>query len=108
MSLQKLVAEINSAQITQAEYPDEQEFPSHIQSELDQLETVAQGLDVAKHRWYETSTTVYKHLEGFIGIRYVTDLFSESSSMEDIFWTLRAFEMEQVMEPTYKICKDGI
>lgn len=105
MKLQELITKINELNLCQTEYPDEQEFNEEIDSELSNLKVVDSGLDVDKHRWYETSVTVYKHPEGFFGIRYVTDQFSEMSSIEDHYWDLKAFEMEEVSTVTYKVKK---
>jgi hypothetical protein len=69
------------------------------------LNCVAEGLDVDKHRWYETSIIVFEVVIGlkryFIGVRACTDLFSESSSWEDIFWQYNFFEMEEKRTITY-------
>lgn len=102
MKLQELISKINSLNLTQTDYPDEQSFGEEIDNELEKLDFIDSGLDVDKHRWYETSITVYKHEEGFMGIRFVTDQFSEQSSMGDHFWTLKAFEMEEVKTVTYR------
>lgn len=101
MKLQELINKIKEAKVLQTEYADEQEFGEEIDKELNKLPVVASGLDVDKHRWYETSITVYKHEEGFLGIRFITDQFSEMSSMEDHYWTLPAFEMQEVKTVTY-------
>lgn len=67
---------------------------------------VAENLDVDKHRWYETSIIVYKvptdDGEKFFGVRACTDLFSESSSYDDICWEMSFFEMAEKQETTYK------
>lgn len=101
MKLTELINKIREAKVLQTDYPDEQEFGDEIDNELKKLPIVESGLDVDKHRWYETSITVYKHEEGFLGIRFVTDQFSEQSSMEDHYWTLPAFEMQEVKNVTY-------
>lgn len=65
---------------------------------------VAEGLDVDKHRWYETSIIVFQLPNNkFLGVRACTDLFSECSSFDDIYWTYDFFEMEQVNIPSYVI-----
>lgn len=63
---------------------------------------VASGLDVDKHRWYETSITVIKILDGFMGINFATDLFSESMKWEDTGVTLSFSEMEEVNVVSYR------
>ena len=64
---------------------------------------VASKLDVDKHRWYETSITVIKINDGFIGIRSVTDTFSDSMGIRDCDYILKFYEMEEVLKPTYII-----
>ena len=46
--------------------------------------SVARDLEIDRHRWYETSVIVFKVLEGYIGCRYVSNVFSERMSPEDI------------------------
>jgi hypothetical protein len=71
-----------------------------------EFEEVKSGLDVEKHRWYETSTTVYKVIcdDGikFLGINCATGLFSESSSWEDLYCSYDFFEMEEIKIISYK------
>jgi len=63
---------------------------------------VASGLDVATHRWYETSTTVIKILGRFIGINGVSNVFSENMGFEDCGVDINFFEMEEIASVTYK------
>ena len=67
---------------------------------------VAEGLDVDKHRWYETSINVYAVGEWLLGICGPSDLFSESSSYSDLFAETTAFEMEAVQSVTYQALKE--
>jgi hypothetical protein len=48
------------------------------------LEMVAHGLYVDKHRWYEISTSVYKCEDGYVGVNGVSQLFSEDMSYSDV------------------------
>ena len=61
------------------------------------------NLDVDKHRWYEISTSVYKIGEWFLGVRGVSDLFSESMGYDDCCVETVAFEMEEVPSVTYAV-----
>lgn len=61
-----------------------------------------ESLNIDKHRWYELSTEVIKINNGFIGVRYISNLYSEQSSYEDMYHTLKFFEMEEVPSVTYK------
>ena len=66
---------------------------------------VIDGLNVDKHRWYETTLSVYKLEEGLLGVTSVTDLFSEQSTVNDIYHTLEFNEVEEIPSITYKIKK---
>jgi hypothetical protein len=67
---------------------------------------VEELLDVDKHRWYETSIAVWELPQGYLGVRSVTDVVGESNSVEDMYWTLKFFEMEQIQAVSYKIKKN--
>ena len=97
-----IVEKINSLKLIQKKYWEDIEFPEEIQSVLDKCEIVETDLDVDKHRWYETSLVVYKLNDEYFGIRYVTDTFSESSSIEDMYWQICAIPMKQVQKITYE------
>ena len=102
----ELVDYLNSLKITQKNSWDE-DIPENIWETYfkGKLKTIDAYLDVDKHRWYETSVEVLKNEKGIIGVRSVTDCFSEMSSIEDMFWTLTFFEMEEVLQPTYIVKK---
>ena len=46
---------------------------------------VEEGLYVDKHRWYETSVSVFKVNDGYLGVTAVTDIFSEQMDVSDAF-----------------------
>lgn len=62
---------------------------------------VATDLFVDKHRWYETSLTVIKMFDRFLGIRHVSNVFSESMEYSDCYVNLKFFEMKEVIKTTY-------
>lgn len=66
---------------------------------------VKEGLEVDKHRWYETSIIVYKvntdDGEKFFGVRACTDIVGEGSGYDDIMWNMYFFEMVEKQEITY-------
>ena len=66
-----------------------------------ELKLVASGLSVDKHRWYETSTTVYAVGEWYLGLNEVTDVFSEQMGISDCEVTSNFFEMEAQQSTTY-------
>ena len=48
-----------------------------------EYELVAENLDISKHRWYETSISVYKLEDGYIGIWGLSDIRSEIGMSDD-------------------------
>ena len=102
MTNKELVEHLNSLNITQTSEWSE-DIPEEIWNEQfkDNHHVIAKGLNVDKHRWYELSTEVIKRNNGFMGVRSVTDCFSESSSIEDMCHDLEFFEMEEVSSVTY-------
>ena len=67
------------------------------------LEVMAcdEGLDVDKHRWYESSTNVYPIGNRFLGVRGVSHCYSEMSDASDYMCTTEAFEMEEIKTVMY-------
>ena len=69
-------------------------------------EKVAEGLGVDKHRWYETSTIVFKIKaddgEFFLGVTACTGMFSEESGFSDICWDYGFEEMKPVTKISYE------
>lgn len=107
MNNKELVEYLNGLKIIQiGGIEDWEEIPEDIYEKyFKNLEIVDGNLDVDKHRWYETSISIFKNDEGFIGVRSVTDVKGESNCIQDMYWTLSFFEMEEVMKPTYIIKK---
>jgi len=64
--------------------------------------TVASGLLVDTHRWYETSVTVIKVFDVLLGIRHISNVFSESMGYSDCYVNLEFTEMKEVKTVTYK------
>lgn len=101
MTNKELVEKLNNLKILQTSSWDEC-IPEDIWNEyFENGKSITSGLDVDKHRWYETSTEVMKINDGFIGINSVTDCFSEQSSISDMFHTLNFFEMIEISIPSY-------
>lgn len=66
-------------------------------------ETIALNLDIDKHRWYETSMDVIGIFGRYLGIRHVSQLYSEQSSIEDICWKLVFKEVIPIKTVTFKV-----
>lgn len=102
MSNKELVEYLNNLKILQTSSWDEN-IPEEIwDNYFENSITVASELDIDKHRWYELSTEVIKINDGFIGVRSITNMYSEQSSYIDMYYTLEFFEMEEIPSVTYK------
>src|SRR6187402_1326139 len=102
-----LVEKLNALNIKQESYEWTEDLPEDIYDEhFTYVEQVDLELDVDKHRWYETSTTVYKIGNEFLGVDAVTDVFSESMGYSDCGHTLNFFEMEEFVTTSYRAKKD--
>lgn len=106
--MEELIKGLNELKITQtsmewgeSDAVDDELFEKLFPT-LDDYQPIASGLDVDQRRWYETSISVYKVKDGFLGVRHISNLYSESSSVDDIGWVLQFFEMEKYMVVTYK------
>lgn len=102
MNRLELINKINSLKLIQKDWWEEVEFPQEIQEVLDICKIVDSELDINKHRWYEVSTTVYELNGEYFGIKYVTNTYSESSSIMDMFHTIKAFPMKQIQTVSYE------
>ena len=63
---------------------------------------VAERLEIEKHRWYSVSTFVYKLEDGFVGIRGVSDIYSDDIDAEDCGVRCTAYEYEEFPYVLYK------
>ena len=102
MKNQEIVEHLNSLNITQTSDWSE-DIPEEIWKEQfeDTHYVVETGLNVDKRRWYELSTEVISRNGGLIGVRSVTDCFSETGSIEDMCHKLEFFEMVEASSVTY-------
>lgn len=100
----EMLRELNDLKITQTSIDWLESVPTEIFNKYfnDTIETVATNLDVDKHRWYELSTSVISLYNGFLGVRHITDIFSEEMGVEDCSNTLQFFEMEEVEIISYR------
>lgn len=63
---------------------------------------VAERLEIEKHRWYAVSTSVYKLEDGFVGIRGVSDIYSDDIDAEECGVRCTASEYEEFPYVLYK------
>jgi len=103
--MEEIIKELKDLKLQQKSGEFTDDLPSEIHGKYFANKPVAEGLDVDKHRWYETTITVYKVAEGFIGVRSCTDLFSESMGYDDVQWEPWFGEMVEVNIPTYIVKK---
>lgn len=99
--MKEIIEELNNLKITQKSIDFSEDLSEDIYDKYFK-NCVEEGLSVDKHRWYETSISVYKTDKGLLGVKSITDLFSEQSQCEDIFHTLEFFEMEEIPLISYK------
>lgn len=104
MTFDEILKALKEAKIKQSEIDWAENIPEEIWEKiLSEGIVVAQGIEVDKHRWYETSVTVVKIDERFLGINHVSDIFSETMDISDVYHTMKFFEMIEVNQPTYII-----
>jgi len=66
---------------------------------------VSEGIDVDKRRHYETSLSVFECEDGFVGIREISQIYSESASVEDCYHPLTFVDLVKEMRPVYLVKK---
>ena len=97
---EKLIEEINKAELPSLYHLEDCEFWWEGDNEVGNL--LEEGLNVDKHRWYETSTSVYRVGDFFLGVNGPSQMYSESSSWDDLQHEVIAFEMEKVLIVSYR------
>ena len=99
----ELLSKLQKMKITQTSCWEE-DIPQEIWSEyFNNYSEVADRIDVDSHRWYETSITVIEILNGYLGIRHISNMASEESDFESCCVELQFYEMEKIEKPTYQI-----
>jgi hypothetical protein len=66
---------------------------------------VASNLLIEKCRWFETSIDVIKIFDNLLGIRYISNVFSEGSSVEDCSFSICFYKMEEFTTVSYRQVK---
>jgi hypothetical protein len=102
MTAKEAVAHLNGLNVTQSGWPEEDYMPADVaMTGIVHDSIVSEDLDPDEHRWYVTSVTVYKVLDGFIGCRLVSMMRGEGSGISDIEWSYHWMEMEEVQTTSY-------
>ena len=97
---------LNKKSITQETYLED--FQCDLHQEIvdayftEEYDTVAKDIDIDRHRWYELSTTVFKFGDRFLGVRGVSNVFSENMGWGDCDISYDFFEMKEVYTIAYK------
>ena len=91
MKVKELVEKVNNAKYRSL-FDFEEDF---------NLEIVASELYVDKHRWYETSTTVYECEDGFVGVSGISQMYSDYMDYDDCECECFAEEFEPKQVITY-------
>ena len=99
MKVQELIDYVNSN-----EFYSVYEFENSLtDKQFKELKTVSEDIDVDRHRWYEISTTVYKVEDGYVGIRGISQIYSEYMSDKDCDYLCEASEYEEVQTISYRV-----
>jgi len=95
----ELLKELKARDIIQTSICWEENIPEDLWNKyFNGYEETTEDLNIDKHRWYKTSTTVAKVDNRFLGINLITNMYNESS---DISREIEFFEMEEIQSVTY-------
>jgi len=94
----KLLEKLNSKKILQNECDWLECLPEDIWIEYFEHNSklVGWNLEVEKYRHYETSIDVYDIDNRYLGIKFISNLYSDNSTYEDCFYHLEFFEMREI------------
>lgn len=70
-----------------------------------EVKCVASELELDRHRWYSICVNVYACEDGYVGIRGVNQLYSDTMIFSDCDVICEAEEYEEVTTITYKAKK---
>lgn len=102
---EQLIKTLNQMSITQTGDLDDilsSDVPEEYRNIFNKDNIVAGGLEVDKHRWYETCICVFKSGDSFIGVRYCSQSYSEGQTFDDIRWILAFVPMKAVQTTIYQ------
>ncbi len=100
----ELLKKLQALTITQTEGDWAENLPEDIWEDYFKanFKELKNGLDIDTHRWYETSIVVLEICGGLLGIRYITNIFSEQQDWEDCCVQIEFMEMKEVQTVTYE------
>lgn len=70
---------------------------------IEDAQLIKENIDICQHRWYETSVSIFKCTDGLLGIRLPSKLYSESSEWYSLYSGIEFYDVDEVMEVSYKI-----
>ena len=70
---------------------------------ISECELVIEGIDIEKHRWHETSLTIYECEDGLIGIRLPSQMYQESGYWEDLYSRPEYYDVKEIVTIGYKV-----
>ena len=102
---EELLNKLKESNLSQNSYNWIDGIPEDIYNEYikNNYKEVATELDVDKHRWNETSIVVIEIFGSYIGIRRISNMYSEMGDLDDICWYHKFLKMEQIQTVSYKI-----
>jgi len=102
----ELLKKLNKLRLLQTSCWDDN-IPANIWDEYfkKNYKGVASEVDVDKHRWYEIATAVIEIFGRFLGIRHISNMYSEEMDFEGCYCYLEFFEMEEIEIKSYKKIK---
>ena len=108
--MKELIQQLNDLKIVQKSIDFLEDLPQDVYERFFEGNEVDSLLDVDKHRWYETSISVFRIDDApispsYLGVCSITDVVGENNCVEDMYHTLEFFEMEPIITTTYKIKK---
>ncbi len=104
ITFNELLEKLNGLKIIQKQISWQECLPEEIWNDYfdGNFNEIKNGLNPDAHRWHETSTSVIRIYDKLLGIRHITNLFSEMSSCEDCFVTIEFFEMNKINVVSYE------
>jgi len=100
--MEEIIKELNNLKILQKSGEWVEDLPEELYEKYFKRNCIDEEIDIEKHRWYETSISVYDTSKGLIGVRHASQLYSESSMWEDLGYTIKFFEMESFEIITFR------
>lgn len=104
MEFLEFLKKLTELKLPQTTSEFEEELPEYLYSiwKTFDPEAIDFNLDLDKHRWYEIATNVYQVGDIYFGVRGATQMYSESSSWDDLCVVWEVFQMKAVETITYE------